>query len=42
MNLHEVWENIAKELPKLEWKRDALFPKTTHILSGSCMTTNHR
>ena len=30
MNLHEVWENIAKELPKLEWKRDALFPKTAN------------
>ena len=31
MNLHEVWENIAKELPKLEWKRDALFPKTANV-----------
>lgn len=30
MNLHEVWENIAKELSKLEWKRDALFPKTAN------------
>lgn len=38
MNLHEVWENIAKELPKLEWKRDALFPKTANefIRNYSC------
>ncbi len=30
MNLHEVWDNIVREIPKLDWKRDALFPKTSN------------
>ena len=28
MNLHEVWACLTKEMPKMAWKRDALFPKT--------------
>ncbi len=27
MNLHEVYANLKNEMPKLNWKRDALFPK---------------
>ena len=27
MNLHEVYDTLLSEMPKLDWKRDALFPK---------------
>ncbi len=27
MNLHEVYDTLMSEMPKLDWKRDALYPK---------------
>ena len=29
MNLHEVYDTLMGEMPKLDWKRDALLPKAT-------------
>ena len=32
MNLHEVYANLMREMPKLAWKRDALFSKSHNEL----------
>ena len=35
MNLHEVYANLMSEMPKLEWKRDALFSKSVNQMKRS-------
>ena len=35
MNLHEAYANLMREMPKLEWKRDALFSKSVNQMKRS-------
>lgn len=35
MNLHEVYANLMKEMPKLDWKRDTLLPKAVKEIRKS-------
>lgn len=35
MNLHEVYANLMREMPKLEWKRDALLRKSVNQMKRS-------
>jgi len=35
MNLHEVYANLMREMPKLDWKRDTLLPKAAKEIKKS-------
>ena len=41
MNLHEVFANLMSEMPKLVWKRDALFRKAANELKKSTEFPSH-
>ena len=41
MNLHEVYDTLLSEMPKLDWKRDALFPKVRKEMGKQMRFANY-
>lgn len=41
MTLHEVYDTLMSEMPKLDWKRDALLPKAVKVLNKRMSFQSH-
>jgi len=41
MNLHEVYDTLMGEMQKLDWKREALFPKAQKEMQKSMLLQNY-